>query len=299
MSATETAIQTINWALAGSGPPPRGDLWNPKALLATATTPALREALQKLAVVTAAKLDFGIVSSKNPESLGTGGALLAAALGALHILEDAQALLGAIDHQDCSPPELAVRHALVAKVLPFLPGKQSDVLGHFRGECLKKSPLTAVLTRPLPSQENEMIAFIYKLLSSSAGLRFLQLAWAAPVSDPDIRNWRIEMLSHLRQTEEDHHVAFVIDVYEAHLIYYEKETLEEIKKARAVILNPLAARDDAKLQEALSIARWWRPLWEVRRSRNDELRKRIYLGYEYLKGLELCSLARQFTGDML
>ena len=54
MSATDTAIRVIDWALRQvAGPPPRGDLLNVQALIRPAEE--LKTALGRLAVVTAAR----------------------------------------------------------------------------------------------------------------------------------------------------------------------------------------------------------------------------------------------------
>lgn len=296
MSATDTALQMIRWVLAGEGQPPTGDWFNASAL--TTPEPVLLEAMQQLLVVTAARLGLGVPPLGVNTPLGVNACLLAVALGVRHSPIYAQGLMQAMqDDGKDNPQEWVLFHALVFAMLPFL-SQEKPELAQLRADCLRISPLTAVLTRPLPDQENVTMSFIHKLLANPSGRRFLQLAWATPTRDAEVLQWRIASLSRLRQTEDDQQVAFVIDVYEAHMIHFEQETLERIQQARHVLVSPVASQNQDQLKKALLVADWWKPLWEIRRSRNDELRQRKYLGYEYLEGLKLHGLARQMTGGL-
>jgi len=134
---------------------------------------------------------------------------------------------------------------------------------------------------------------VYQLIKHPASRRWLQLNLAQPTDDPIIRHWRQDLLAQLRRTEGDKETAFVLDVYEAIAIHYSEEAFEQVRLARSVLFDPIAAADEQRLQDALSVANWWKPLWELRRSRNEALRKRIYLGYQYLEGLELYTLAQK------
>ncbi|OAD18780.1 hypothetical protein THIOM_005617 [Candidatus Thiomargarita nelsonii] len=153
------------------------------------------------------------------------------------------------------------------------------------------SPLTALLNTPAAEQQSAIIALVYQLIEHSASRRWLQLNLAQPTVDPIIRHWRQDLLAQLRRTEGDKETAFVLDVYEAMAIHYSEEAFDQVRLARSVLVDPIAAADEQRLQNALSVANWWKPLWELRRSQNEALRKRIYLGYQYLEGLELYTLA--------
>lgn len=293
MSASATALQMIRWVLSGSGTPPKGDCLDASAL--ARPEPALQEAMQQLVGVTASKLGLGVPPLGLNRLLGVNGALLAAALGVRHLPDPSLRLMQAIQDGEDNPQEWVLFHALVSAMLPFLP-QDNPALSQLHNDCLRLSPLTAVLAKPLPDQDGTIMSFIHKLLAHASGRRLLQLAWATPTGDADILQWRIETLLRLRQTEDDQQVAFVLDVYEAHMIHFEQETLDRIQQARAVLVNPAATQNQAQLKKALLVANWWKPLWEIRRSRNDELRQRHYLGYGYLEGLKLHSLAMQMTG---
>ncbi len=300
MKASETARKVIEWSLTGNGFPPRGGLGHTEAL-AHPDEP-LAEAMRTLTGVTAAKFHWGSPPLGDKSPMGPGGAILAASLGALHIPNVAAALLNAAPGAD-GPGDWLLRHALVSRALPHLeetpPGSGTeDPLATLKRDLLRLSPLTALLTTPAPENQNTVIALVYRLIQQPGSRRWLQLNLARPVDDPGVRDWRRELLGRLQKTEADLETAFVLDVYEAQMIHHAREALEQIREAYSIISDPIAASNEVFLRDALSIAGWWRPLWEMRRSRNDDLRERLHLGYEYLKGLELCSLARKMTGKV-
>ncbi len=295
MNATKTAISIIEWAMTGSGFPPRGYIGDTDALILPEKP--LADAMQMLVKTASAQHCWGAPPLGNPAPLGPGGAILAASLGMLHAPGAARVLLQAVPKAD-NPGEWMFCHFLVSRVLPFLPDKTQDSSNDalLKDDLLILSPLTALLTTPLDSMKNAVTDLAYQLIASPPGRRWLQVSLAEPVSDAAIRNWRRELLGRLQKTEGDMETAFVLDVYEALMIHHGKEILEQVADAREVLLDPIAASKEECLGNALSVAGWWRPLWEMRRSRNDDLRARVHLGYEYLKGLELCTLAQKLTG---
>ena len=68
-----------------------------------------------------------------------------------------------------------------------------------------------------------------------------------------------DLLGNLRLQSDDGR-EFVLDVYEAALIHHRTETIEQVRAAQAVLDNPAASADERRLEEALSIAKWWEPL---------------------------------------
>jgi hypothetical protein len=288
MTATETAIKIIKWAINDTGPPPRGDLRKTRALANPSQSLSL--AMQTLTTITAAQMCFDSPPLGDKQPLGVGSAILAAAIGARDSPTHAQQIIKTIPPAN-HPAEWIIRHALASRILPFLNNKTAETLSTH--DCLLASPLTALLNTPVPSQQNTLIELVYQLIEHPTSRRWLQLNLAKPTSDTATRRWRQELLGQLRQTEGDKETTFVLDVYETLAIHHSEEAFKQVYTARSVLLDPIAAADENRLQQALSIANWWKPLWELRRSRNNELRKRLYLGYQYLEGLELYTLAQK------
>src|ERR1700691_1728847 len=98
MSATETAIRVVEWAMAGSGPPPRGDPLDPEGLAHPGDR--LARALGQLTSITAARLRLGSPPLGDRGPVGPGGAILAAALGVAHAPELVKYLLRAAPEAD-------------------------------------------------------------------------------------------------------------------------------------------------------------------------------------------------------
>jgi len=297
MNATETAIEVIKWAINGSEHlPPPGDLHDAAAL--SHPSPPLRQAMQTLTVIQAARMSFGTAAAArllgDNQPLGVGGALLATAIGVLQRPQSAQQLLNAMPSAQ-HPAEWVIRHALVAPVLRGLTKPSTDSMEPLTADLLSASPLTALVTVPLTSQQNDMMSLVEQLIKQPASRRWLQLNLAQPTDNRAIRDWRQQILVQLRQTEQDQNTAFVLDVYETLLIHYREAAFKQVRAARAVLRDQRAAADEQQLPEALSIAQWWQPLSALRRSRPEELRQRRYLDYQYLEGLELYTLAQRLT----
>lgn len=288
MSATDTAVRVLDWALRGSGPPPRGDLRDTLALVRP--SPVLQEALAQLAAVTTARLRLTTPAFGTGGRLGVGEALLAAGLGALTQPAAVQHLLPAAPPAT-EPCQWLLRHGLLLKALPFLPPAEDTLL---LDTLLTASPLTALLTRPPPGRQDELIRLALDLLDRPGGRRWLQLALAEPVSDAEIRRWRQDLLERLRLASEAA-AGFVLDVYETLLIHYAEPALRQVRAARQVLASAGTADPD-RLQDALSVAGWWQPLWALARSHPAALRERRYLGYDYREGLALYRLALQLGG---
>jgi hypothetical protein len=288
MSAVDTASQVIEWALLdAAGPPPCGDLLDAGAL-ARPDEP-LKAALGRLAAVTAARLRLDSPVLGKGGQLGVGEVILAAALGALHLPVLAHTLLQAVPPVSY-PIQWVTRHGLVVPALPFL---SSDRTAELREACLRASPFTALLADPPHTQQGDLVKLALDLLEHPAGRRLLQLALAEPTPEPGIRRWRQELLERLRLAGETGR-EFVLDVYEAMLIHYPEQALQQLRTARVVLTDARAAEE--RLRDALAVAAWWQPLWALQRSHPEALRARRYLGYDYREGIALYRLAQRLTG---
>jgi len=290
MTATDTAIRVIDWALSGSGPPPRGDLRNVKAL--AWPDERLSEALGQLALVSAARLRLDCPPLSDYSALGADSAVLAAALGVLATPELAQLTLRATPPAS-GPLEWVVRHGLLAPALPHL---AAEDLATLREDCLLASPLTALLERPAKGQQATIMNVVQRLLGDPSGRRLLQLKLAEPAPTATVRQWRRDLLERLR-LGADADRECVIDVYETAMIHHSQPTLEQTRAARALLADSTAT--EAQLQEALAIAAWWGPLAALERSHPDALRARRYLGYAYREGIALYRVAQRLAGGLV
>ncbi len=290
MSALDTAGRIIDWVILGAvGSPPRGDLLNAEAL---ARPPeSLKAALGQMTVITAARLRLDSPTLGQGGHLGASEVVLAAALGALHQPVLAHTLLQAVPLVSY-PVQWVTRHGLVAPVLPFL---SQDSAADLSEACLLTSPFTALLANPPQTQQSDLVKFALDLLEQPAGRRLLQLTLAEPAPAAGIRCWRQELLERLRLVGESGR-EFVLDVYEAMLIHYPEQALQQVHTAHAVITDTRAAADEKRLHDALTIANGWQPLWALQRSHPEALRARRYLGYEYREGIALYRLAQRLTG---
>lgn len=288
MNATQTAIDVINWTMSGTGSPPWGHL---SATLALGKpSKALRVAMQTLTAQTSAKMYWGAPPLHDERPLGVGGAILAAAIGGLHTPNYARQMIPAIPPA-ANPAEWLLRHALVTRILPFL--TQTAPLADLKADFFAVSPLTALINTPPPSQQNTLMSLVEQLFERLASRRWLQLSLAQPTDNQAIRDWHQNILAQLRQTEQDQKTTFVLDVYETLMIHHRPAAFKQVRSARRVLRDENASKDEQRLQEALSIAQWWQPLWALRRTRKDEIRQRLYLDYQYLEGLELYTLAQR------
>src|SRR5262245_44438595 len=248
MSATDTAQRVIEWAIiGGNGVPPQGDV-SITEQLAHPLAP-LRDALAQLTALTAARLRFGTPPLGDNRPVGFGTLIIAAAIGVANNPKAAKFVMSAAPPTS-APVDWVARHGLVVHALRFLPDAIAD-------DCRQASPLTAVLERPVEGQDSQAMMVIDTLLKHAAGRRSLTLHLAQPTGDVQVRQWRQSLLDRMRLTNQ----GFVLDIYEATMISHQRETLDQVKAARAVIVDPIAASDERRLRDALSVAEWWGPLW--------------------------------------
>jgi hypothetical protein len=279
MAALETALAVVEWALAGSGPPPRGHLRETQAL--ARPDARLSRALGVLASVTAARLRFGSPPLGDTSPLGAGGAVLAAAIGSVHPPNMARVLADAIPPAH-SAAEWLLRHGLLLRARPYIPPKLYE-------DLLPLSPLTALLDRPAAGQKSALMSLVERLLAHPAGRLSLQLTLAQPTSGRATRTWRTELLDRLRLGDPD----FVLDVYEAGMIHFRDALLAQVEQASAALQDPSVSENN--LADALSIGEWWGPLSMIERSDPEALRARRHLGYDYRAGLALYRTVRRLN----
>jgi hypothetical protein len=284
MSATETAIRVVEWAMAGSGPPPRGDPLDPEGLARPGDR--LARALGQLTSITAARLRLGSPPLGDRGPVGPGGAILAAALGVAHAPELVKYLLRAVP-EAAGDAEWVARHGITDRALGYLAEPLAD-------EFRLVSPLTAVLDRPVREQQAQVIAHVVRLIGYREARLAILLALAQPTPSTEVRRWRGDLLGILR-LQGDGGRAFVLDVYEAALIHHRAEVLEQIQAARSVLEDPVASADQKRLEQALTIAKWWETLSALDRSDSAGLRSRRYLDPSYRKGIMLYRRTERLT----
>ncbi|AFZ01314.1 hypothetical protein [Calothrix sp. PCC 6303] len=289
MSATNTALQVIEWAMVSqdvSGVPPQGDLSGIEKLEHPSAN--LVAAIGQLTTVTAARLRWKMPPLGDNRPLGLDNTILAAALGTPNP-QIARTLISAVAEPSCFG-DWVFRYGLITPALPFLKDDIAD-------DCRQRSPLTAILNRPVPGQENQAVHFVTQLLVYPSAKLSLTLYLAQPISDTKIRDWRTELLERLRFGKAEIQ-SFVIDVYEAAMIYHQQEVINQTKDAYGVICNPKAASDEERLRDALSVANWWKPLWAIERADINQLRQRRYLSYDYREGIKLFNLSQKMLGSI-
>ncbi|MBO3459560.1 hypothetical protein G7B40_033305 [Aetokthonos hydrillicola Thurmond2011] len=284
MSASETVLQVIEWAMMSHEArvaPPQGDLSAVEKLNCPSAN--LVQAIAQLTSVTAARLRWEMPPLGDNSPIGVSNFFMAAALGTANP-QLARTLLKTIPPSSCSG-DWVTRYGLLTPALPFLGEDIAD-------DCRQLSPLTTVLHRPIRGQESVAVNLVLQLLQNSTTKLSLTLHLAQPTIDIQVRNWRTELLDRLRLTQQN----FVLDVYEAAMIYHEQEVIHQVKTAYSVMSDRQAASDEERLRDALSIANWWKPLWTIERSDIDQLRARRYLGYAYREGIKLYKFSQKMLG---
>jgi hypothetical protein len=293
VSAIDTVERVLRWAASPEAtrlPPPIGHIIGIRRL---AKPPeSLCAALAALSAQTAAQLHLPAAVCGDRAPIGVGGLVMAAAIGSTQMPQLARGVLGAVDYAT-TPCEWVARHAVLAPALRFLPPDVAD-------DCRGLSPFTALLDRPAPGGEANAMQVLHAIVDYQAPRNTperaaLVLHFAGPVSDPGVRNWHTDILARFR-TGGDLQQRFVLDVYEATMVHHLDEALTQIRAARRILCDPVAAADEDLLANSLSLAEWWGPLAALGRTHLTMLRKRRYLGYEYRQGVALFRLARRLTG---
>ncbi|OUL34968.1 hypothetical protein BV372_12740 [Nostoc sp. T09] len=285
MSAIDTALQVIEWATNQevSGVIPQGDLSGIEKL--ERPSAKLVQTLQQLSIVTAAKLRWSMPPLGDHRPISLDNIIIAAALGTANP-QLARVLLKAVPAPSCSG-DWVVRHGLITPALSFLKDEIAD-------DCRLLSPLTTVLNRPIPGQENQAVNVGLQLLQNPEAKLSLTLHLAKPTVDIKIRDWRTQLLDRLRLGK----ATFVLDVYETAMIYHQQEVINQVRTADSIISDRQTAANEEELRDALSIANWWQPLWAIERADVNQLRQRRYLGYAYREGIKLFNLSQRMLGSV-
>jgi len=303
MTAIDLANRVIHWAMHPQGEPPRAPLTSAKA--PSRATRELARALAELARITAARLRLAAPPLGDRRPIGMHSVLLAMVIGS----EDpgiADTLFPEIPESE-APAEWVVRHGLVGPALRYLPQRLADPVR-------AKSPLTAVLDRPPEGKRSEAMGVVRVLLEDPEARRSLQLHLAAPIEDPEARDWRHFVMERLRRTGLVE-CSFVLGIYQMALFHHRREVLEQaawaketLEAAYNVFLpledgtpqaapNPFSALnnwDPHVIRNAVSLGRWWEPLSAIERAYREEVRARR-LGYDYGRGIDLFHLSKDVT----
>jgi hypothetical protein len=327
MSAIDTALRVIHWAMTDGGkqPPPVGDAHSLEQLSNPPNN--LKHELARLTAVTAGRMRLGNppLGDSTPLSLGT--IIIATAIGLRPFPELAGIILEAVPEPG-SPIDWIARHGVVQPVLRFFttpPPVNHDEKNNQKllrggagspgllggGGFLEKSPpvhlisddfrvlspLTALLDYPAKGHENMALEAARRLLADRSGRLFLVLHLAQPTDNRRVRDWRQELLMRFNSgsaTEQD----FVLEVFEAMMIHYQEDAMQQVKAARAIFNDPRAGADEEKLKDAISAANWWQPLWIIKRDNIDILRARHYLDTAYIEGTRLFELSQKLKGGI-
>ncbi len=286
MSAADTALHVVRWAIAASPgvSPPRGLPSAPETLLEPSAE--LRDALAGLAATASARLRLGNPPLDESRPLGLDGLVFALAVATADVPQIAGALVGGL-HATDNVWEWVVRHALTAAALPYLHPEMADQLR-------ARSPLTALFERPPGEQDRDALVAAEGLRRHPAGRLALQLQLSRPTGDPAVRAWRTRLLERLRLDPDGRDI--VLDVYEAAMVHHEDEHLAQAREALGLFLDATAAHDAARLDDALATADWWGPLRALERDDVGELRARRYLGYRYREGIRVHDVGRRLRG---
>ncbi len=284
MSSIDTALRVVQWATIPSGAPPRGDARGLEQLMRP--NAQLQIALGVLAAATCARMRLEAPPLGDTSPLSVASLLLATAVGVGAAPLLASAILRAVPPADHAS-EWLVRHGVVAPALAFFPQIAEDLR--------RLSPLTGLLDWPESGGEAESLRVANRLRHHAVGRRALVRWLAEPAQSTPKRLWRAGLLDRWRSgTDEDR--RFVLDVYEAAIVYYESDIIGQTRASRKVVTDPALSGDEAQLQAALSVAAWWAPLSAIERTDIESLRSRRYLGYSYREGLALYRLTRKLTG---
>ncbi len=286
MSATNTALRVIEWAIMREGKGetiPQGDLADTEKL--ASPSPKLIQALEQLTVMTAARLRWSMPPLGDNRPIGRENLILAAALGTTNP-QLVRTMLNAVTPPSCYG-DWVVRYGLITPALPSLQQEIAD-------DCRELSPLTAILHRPTAGQETSTVSLALQLLKNPTAKLSLILHLAQPTTDIQVRSWRTELLERLRLREQ----SFVLDVYEAAMIYHQQAIINQVNIAYNVLTDHQASSDEGRLRDALSVANWWQPLWAIERAEIDKLRARRYLSYAYREGIKLFNLSQKMSGGV-
>ena len=280
MSALDTAIRVLDWALEPEIPPPMGSLTHLETLLKP--TPAAQAALGRLAASTAALVGLRTPPLGDATAPGGGAFLLAAAIGAAQHPAAAELLRCADSPR--SAWDWVVRHGLAQAALAHMPPVLAERLH-------AASPLTALLLAPLPGEENQAVQLAEHCLAHADGRRLLIHHCCDPNASSKCLVWRGLLLGRLGLVSEFQ--PTVLDVYETAVALHRQPWLELTQESWAALGGPTPSAE--RLELITAVAAWWEPLRALHRAHLDWLRERTYLDFNlYLQGIKLAQVAAQW-----
>lgn len=263
MSATDTAMRVLVWALSDAvGPPPTGDLEGAGEL---ADPPAdVRDAGIRLALVTAARLRLDEPPLADPRPVSCGVVIAAAAIGSRGSAAAATMM------RTLSPPwsayDQAAMHGITTAVAKRAP--DAALLAVLRDA----SPLTALLDCPGPGGSDWCDQLLDEMLRHPDGRNVATLAFAAAPESDEQSRWRGEVLNEMLSVPENR--DWVLDVYEAAMSWHARGHLDRARQAYRLL------RASPTVAEAAPTALWWQALARLDRTNPELLRERAGLtGY--------------------
>lgn len=288
MKVSSVLLSVFEWAIQhpdGRIPPPIADLSALQGLLESQV--AYEQVLQQTCQITAARLQLGALPLIAVSPLTVDNVFVGAAVLMLNNGESASLLL-----RNAREPygwsDYLVRHGLIAPTRQFIADKSLEM------EFLSQSPLTTLLSCPPPDQTqlaNRARQLAHDLLAHPLGYQCLMRVFAAPVEVPAVRRWRAQLMEQFVRLGSDNQKRFVLDVYEAAMVLHYDEVMAQVEEAYSIILDLHRLRETSNLEQCISTAHWWKPLFLYIRSNINAAAERPYLGYGYRRGLKLYSLA--------
>lgn len=259
MSATDTAMRVLVWAISDAAGPPAGDLEGAAEL--ADPPPDVREAGVRLALVTAARLRLAAPPLDDPRPVTCGAVIAAAAIGARGH-PSAAAVMRTISPPWSAYDQVAL-HGIAAAVVKRAP--DAALLPVLRDA----SPLTGLLDLPGPGGPEWCDQLLDEMLRRPDGRNLATLAFAAtPESDAQSR-WRGEVLNEMLSIRENR--SWVLDVYETALSWHARGHRDRARRAYRTL------RDSSAAAEAAPTAIWWQALARLDRTDPELLRDRAGL----------------------
>ncbi|MEM7350902.1 MAG: hypothetical protein AAF657_08860 [Acidobacteriota bacterium] len=282
-------LEILEWAQTPAGPPPGGPLDGIDVTLDSLA--ACNTALTKLVTRFAARHHLDAPPFGEAALDSSGPLMLARILGIAWDPRAARIVLAWANLPDAATPlEALARHVLIAPALPYLPEALAD-------DLRVASPLTALVDRPAERRTHAAMSLALELLARADTRCFLVRTLAQPSSDRAVRSWRADLMEGLRGHSPESAGA-VLDIYETAMVHHREEALDQVREAFAVLSDQHALDERTRLETTLALGDWWGPVAAMARANNQELRERLYLGYDFLQGLELHRAVNRLRGAL-
>ena len=161
----------------------------------------------------------------------------------------------------------------------------------FADELRRRSPLTALRSRPAPGDEDNALAWLVDLAGHRDGRRWLCRTLASPVCAPDVLAWRTQALDRLRLDPALR--PLVLDVYATALEYH----ADALALWTTTAHRALTSQHDPLLAWALTLGRWWGVLVQVDRVDPEAIRAHQAIDPAAIRaGRALADATRSLTG---